>query len=195
MYAYISGTVDEVLCDRAVIDAAGIGYELFASANTLKKLLPGQKARLYAHLHLAENVMSLYGFYDTDERDMFRKLLGVTRVGPKLALSVLSQMSPRDVAGAIVTNNAAAFDRVPGLGRKTAQRLLLELKEHIGANEMLGDAAGAESANVNNIRQEAVAALVSLGYDGLAASRAVTDVKNADTVEDMIKKALRALAK
>ena len=84
MYAYISGAVDEVLADRAVIEAAGVGYELFASAMTLRKLSPGARARLYTHLHLAEGVMALYGFYDTDERDMFRRLLGVTRVGPKL---------------------------------------------------------------------------------------------------------------
>ena len=99
MYAYISGIVDDLLPDRAILEAGGVGYELFCSAMTLKRLRAGQKKRLYTHLHLAEGVMALYGFYDTDEKDMFRRLLSVTRVGPKLALSVLSVLSPSDVAG------------------------------------------------------------------------------------------------
>ena len=126
MYAYISGTVDQVLSDRAVIEAAGVGYELLCSGMTLKQLVPGKPARLYTHLHLAEGVMALYGFSDTAEREMFRRLIGITRIGPKVALSVLSVLTPPDVAAAVVTQNAAAFERVPGMGKKTAQRVLLE---------------------------------------------------------------------
>lgn len=192
MYAYISGIVDELLPDRAILEAGGVGYELFCSAMTLKRLRAGQKERLYTHLHLAEGVMALYGFYDTDEKDMFRRLLSVTRVGPKLALSVLSVLSPSDVAGAIVTSNAAAFDRVPGMGRKTAQRVLLELKERVGTSEMLG---GEANLDAPDIRAEAIAALVSLGYDGLAAGKAVSSIEQAESVETLITQALRKLAK
>lgn len=192
MYAYISGIVDELLPDRAIVEAGGVGYELFCSAMTLKRLRDGQKERLYTHLHLAEGVMALYGFYDTDEKDMFRRLLSVTRVGPKLALAVLSVLSPSDVAGAIVTNNAAAFDRVPGMGRKTAQRVLLELKERVGTSEMLG---GTANLDAPDIRAEAIAALVSLGYDGLAAGKAVSSIEQAESVELLITQALRKLAK
>ena len=192
MYAYISGIVDDLLPDRAILEAGGVGYELFCSAMTLKRLRAGQKERLYTHLHLTEGVMALYGFYDTDEKDMFRRLLSVTRVGPKLALSVLSVLCPSDVAGAIVTNNAAAFDRVPGMGRKTAQRVLLELKERVGASEMLGGEANLDSPD---IRAEAIAALVSLGYDGLAAGKAVSSIEQAESVETLITQALRKLAK
>ena len=192
MYAYISGIVDDLLPDRAILEAGGVGYELFCSAMTLKRLRAGQKERLYTHLHLTEGVMALYGFYDTDEKEMFRRLLSVTRVGPKLALSVLSMLSPSDVAGAIVTNNAAAFDRVPGMGRKTAQRVLLELKERVGANEMLG---GEANLDAPDIRAEAIAALVSLGYDGLAAGKAVSGIEQAESVESLITQALRKLAK
>ncbi len=191
MYAYIRGQVFEVLPNRAVVEAAGVGYELLCSAATLKRLAPGREARLYTHLHLAEDVMALYGFFDTAERDMFRRLLAVTRVGPKLALSVLSSMSVQDVAAAIVTDNAAAFDRVPGMGRKTAQRVLLELKEHVRTEEMLGGSAPADA----DMRAEAVAALVSLGYDGLSASRAVTAAPAAESVEQLITMALKGLAK
>ena len=192
MYAYISGIVDELLSDRAVLEAGGVGYELFCSALTLKRLRAGQKERLYTHLHLAEGVMALYGFYEPEEKDMFRRLLTVTRVGPKLALSVLSVLTPSDVAGAIVTNNAAAFDRVSGMGRKTAQRVLLELKERVETSEML---AGNGSLDAPDLRSEAVAALVSLGYDGLAAGKAVAAVEQAESVESLITAALRKLAK
>ena len=193
MYAYISGIVDEILTDRAVLEAGGVGYELFCSAMTLKRLHAGQKERLYTHLHLAEGIMALYGFYEPEEKDMFRRLLTVTRVGPKLALSVLSVLTPSDVAGAIVTNNAAAFDRVSGMGRKTAQRVLLELKERVEASEMLGSSG----ANVDapDIRSEAVAALVSLGYDGLAAGKAVAAIEQAESVEALITAALRKMAR
>ena len=193
MYAYITGIVDEILTDRAVLEAGGVGYELFCSAMTLKRLRAGQKERLYTNLHLAEGIMALYGFYEPEEKDMFRRLLTVTRVGPKLALSVLSVLTPSDVAGAIVTNNAAAFDRVSGMGRKTAQRVLLELKERVEASEMLGGSG----ANVDSpdIRSEAVAALVSLGYDGLAAGKAIAAIEQAESVESLITAALRRMAK
>ena len=169
MYAYIRGTAAEVLPDRAVLEAAGVGYELLCSSQTLKRIAAGREVKLYTHLYL-------------------------TRVGPKLALAVLSQLSPQDVAIAIVTENAAAFDRVPGMGRKTAQRLLLELKERVQTEEMLGGGE-APAAQTQDLRAEAVAALVSLGYDGLSASRAVTAVEDAASVEELIKKALRAFAK
>ena len=194
MYAYIRGTVTDCQADRAIVEAAGVGYELLCSAMTLKRLAPGGEARLFTHLYLADGVMALYGFYDTAERDMFRRLLSVTRVGPKLALAVLSHLTPQDVAAAIVTDNAKAFDHVPGMGRKTAQRVLLELKEHVRTEEMLGGGAAGLPAE-EDFRAEAVAALVSLGYDGLSASRAVTAVGEADSVETLITKALRSLAK
>ncbi len=192
MYAYISGIVDELLPDRAVLEAGGVGYELFCSAMTLKRLRAGQKERLYTHLHLADGIMALYGFFEPEEKDMFRRLLTVTRVGPKLALSVLSVLTPSDVAAAIVTNNAAAFDRVSGMGRKTAQRVLLELKERVAPSEMLG---GDNNLDAPDIRSEAVAALVSLGYDGLAAGKAVAAIENAESVESLITAARRKLAK
>ncbi len=193
MYAFIQGVASEVANGRAVLEANGVGYELFCSAMTLEKLRAGSQAKLYTHLHLAEGVMALYGFYEPEEKDMFRRLLSVTRVGPKLALSVLSVLTPQDVAAAIVTDNAAAFDRVAGMGRKTAQRVLLELKEHVRAEEMLG--GGEVFDNGQDARAEAVAALVSLGVDGLSASRAVSGVSEFDTVESLITAALKTLAK
>ncbi len=192
MYAYIVGKADEVLLDRVVVEAGGVGYELLASSMTLRKILPGQNIRLYTHLYLADGVMALYGFYDIEEREMFRRLISVTRVGPKLALSVLSVLTPGDVASAVITENAAAFDRVPGMGRKTAQRVLLELKEKVQAGQS-GDGLTTDSGT--DIRSDAIAALVSLGFDGLAAGKAVSAVTNAATVEQLLTEALKSLAK
>ena len=197
MYAYIRGIVDETGADRAVIEAAGVGYELFCSSLTLKTLTIGDEAKLFTHLHLAEGVQALYGFADTEERDMFRKLLNVSRIGPKLALSVLSTMTPSDVRAAIVTDNPAAFDHVSGMGRKTAQRVILELGESI-RQENAGFApvkAADTKPSLPSLQSEAVAALTSLGYDGLTASRAVAKIKEADSVEELITKALRSMAK
>lgn len=196
MYAYIRGIVDEIALDHAVVEAAGIGYEIFCSSLTLRELTPGSEAKLLTHLHLADGIQALYGFRDEQEREMFRKLIGVTRVGPKLAIAVLSVLTPGDVKAAIITDNPSAFDRVPGMGKKTAQRVILELagtaKEEISASKISGST---ENSSAENIRTEAVAALVSLGYDGLSASRAVAAVKEADSVEDLITKALRSMAK
>ena len=194
MYAYITGRVDSQSVDRAVIEAGGVGYELICSTITLGHLVTGENARLYTHLYLAEGVMSLYGFYDTEERDMFRRLIGVNRVGPKLAVAILSRLYPRDIAAAVVTGNAAAFDHVPGLGKKMAQRLLLELKEKVDTAEML-TSAGTDAPMEADMAAEAVAALVALGYDGLAASRAVTKAGRQDSVESLITAALRSMAK
>ena len=160
-----------------------------------KKLQPGASAKLLTHLHLADGVQALYGFGSDEERDMFRKLIGVTRIGPKLAISVLSVMTPSDVRAAIVTDNLSAFDRVSGMGRKTAQRVILELagslRDEIGAPKAAVGAAQVEQ----DIRTEAVAALTALGYDGLSASRAVAAIAEAGSVEEMITKALRSMAK
>ena len=196
MYAYIRGIVSDIAADRAVLEAAGVGYELFAGRKTLNKLILGEEAKLYTHLHLAEGVQALYGFYDPEEREMFRRLIGITRVGPKLAISVLSVMEPSDVISAVVTDNPAAFDAVQGMGRKMAQRVILELKEQVKDAPIPVKTGQAIPVNVpENIRSEAVQALVALGYDGLTASRAVSAVEEAKNVEELITKALRKLAR
>ena len=197
MYAYIRGIVSDIAADRAVLEAAGVGYELFAGRKTLDKLILGEEAKLYTHLHLAEGVQALYGFYTEEEREMFRRLISISRVGPKLAVSVLSVMEPSDVISAVVTDNPTAFDPVQGMGRKMAQRVILELKEQVkDAPLPVGKPGQAVQIGVaENIRAEAVQALVALGYDGLTASRAVSAVEEAKNVEELITKALRKLAR
>ena len=167
MYAYIKGIVDEKGIDRAVVEAAGVGYELLCPDSTLREITAGREAKLLAHFNITQDGVALYGFYTKEEREMFRRLIAVNRVGPKLALSILSKLSPQDIAMAIVTQNAAAFDRIPGLGKKTAM----------------------------DMRAEAIAALVALGYDGVSAGRAVSAVGECGRVEDMITMALREMGK
>lgn len=197
MYAYIKGLVSDLSSDIAVIEAAGVGYELHISGKTGERLRPGSEAKLYAHLHLADGIQALYGFYSPEEREMFRRLISVTRVGPKLAISVLSQMTPQDVSSAVLTETVSAFDAVPGMGRKTAQRVILELKEQLkGFLPITSSESSQVHAPVNsNMQMDAVSALTALGYDGLTASKAVTQITDADSVEILITKALRKLAR
>ena len=175
---------------------------------TLKRLCEGKTAKLFVHFHLSQDSVALYGFFDAEERAMFRKLISVSRIGPKVALAVLSVLTPSDVALAVLTailggilmfrpDNTAAFDGVAGMGKKTAARVILELKEKVDAAETAAASAGgaANTAQDNGMRAEAVAALVALGYDGASAGRAVASVPDCDRVEDMIMQALRATTK
>ena len=164
--------------------------------STLREITAGREAKLLAHFNITQDGVALYGFYTKEEREMFRRLIAVNRVGPKLALSILSKLSPQDIAMAIVTQNAAAFDRIPGLGKKTAARLLLELKEKVSEEEMASSSAAIPSAGGSmDMRAEAIAALVALGYDGVSAGRAVSAVGECGRVEDMITMALREMGK
>lgn len=192
MFAHIRGMVDEVGPDRAVIEAAGVGYELQCSAATLKTLKAGGQAKLLVHFHLSQDAVALYGFAAAEERAMFRRLIAVTRVGPRLALAVLSHLSVSDIAAAILTENDAALSRVPGMGKKTAARVLLELKEKV--SEDMGAAGALPSGGTLDMRAEATAALVALGYDGVVAGRAVAAAPDCPRVEDLITAALRSLA-
>ncbi|MBQ4448433.1 MAG: Holliday junction branch migration protein RuvA [Clostridia bacterium] len=193
MYAHIRGTVCSIMPDRVVIEAAGVGYELFCSSLTINRLREGDTAKLLTHFHLSQDAVALYGFNTESEREMFRKLIGITRIGPKVALNVLSVLTPEDVALAVVTENAAAFSRVQGLGKKTAARLILELKEKVDAADGIPSVSVSEASAP--IRSEAIAALVSLGYDGALAGRVVSELPECDTVEEMIKQALRELSR
>lgn len=195
MYAHVRGIADTVLADRVIVEAAGVGYELFCSANTLRKLVPGQTVKLFTHFHIAQDSIALFGFYTESERAMFRKLISVSRIGPKVALNVLSVLSPEDVALAVLTDNAAAFKAVPGMGKKTVERVILELKDKVdAADDAVFTPAVKEVSSSAPMRADAIAALVALGYDGAVAGRAVAAVPDCERVEDMIKASLRELA-
>ncbi|MBR4435745.1 MAG: Holliday junction branch migration protein RuvA [Clostridia bacterium] len=196
MYSYFKGTVESLDADTAVIEAGGVGYEFACSRATLSKLALGKQAKLYAHLNITQDqAISLYGFHSLEERTMFRRLIGVSRIGPKLALAALSVLSPDDIALAVLTDNAAAFDGVPGMGRKTGARVILELKGKVEGTAIGAKQAAADDAGDAGLRREAIEALVALGYDGAVAGRAVAGLENCSRVEDMILQALRVLDK
>ena len=197
MFAFLEGIADSIDADRVIINVSGVGYELLCSRNTLDRIGKGEVVRLYTHFQLSQDAVALYGFVTQEERAMFRQLITVSKIGPRTALSALSVLTPSDITSAIITENAAAFEGVPGIGKKTAARLLLELKEKISLNDIITANARVETKNAvsasNAMRSEAVAALMALGYDGVSAGRAVNAVEDCERVEDMITAALKAM--
>ena len=197
MFAFLEGIADSIDADRVIINVSGVGYELLCRRNTLDRIGKGEVVRLYTHFQLSQDAVALYGFVTQEERAMFRQLITVSKIGPRTALSALSVLTPSDITSAIVTENAAAFEGVPGIGKKTAARLLLELKEKISLNDIITANARVETKNAvsasNAMRSEAVAALMALGYDGVSAGRAVNAVDDCERVEDMITAALKAM--
>jgi len=196
MYAHIEGIVAEKDQDSIVLDAGGVGYLLNVSGATLS-MAPavGEKMKLYCVLNVREDAMELCGFYSREEKKMYERLRSVSGVGSKTALQILSALSVRDLSIALVTGDAAALTRVPGIGKKTAQRLVLELKDKVDDEQLTAQAASASPrVNANGPEAEAIAALVSLGYSSSEAAKAVAQVAGQTSEADkMIFLALRGL--
>jgi Holliday junction DNA helicase RuvA len=194
MFSHIEGRVEEKRTGELVIDVGGVGFLLNCSSATIAAAPSGGgQMRLYTCVSVREDAMELFGFATREERDMYKKLTAVTGIGPRTALGVLSTLSHRDLSLAILTGDAGAIARAPNVGKKTAQRLILELKDKMDPVEFDNGAAfvmpkGAGAA------QEAVQALLSLGYSSLEANRAVAAVSgHADTVDGIVLLALKGL--
>lgn len=188
--------------NRATIDVNGVGYEVLVPLSTYDALGEvGRPVRILTHLHIRENEHTLYGFGTDDERDLFRLLIGrVTGIGPKLAMAVLSGMSVTGFKGAVVNNDITSLSKISGLGKKTAERIVLELKDKVGVAAAWEVASSGHSPSPDAAAQnDAVLALISLGYKQVDAQKAVR--KLADSVElgaspgidDYIRGALRVL--
>ena len=161
MYAHFDGVVAEKTADSIVLDVNGVGYLLQVSAQTLS-LAPaaGERMKLYAILSVREDAMELFGFHSREEKRMFERLRSVNGVGPRMALAILSSMPLNDLSIALVAGDAAALTRVPGIGKKTAQRLVLELRDKVDESELTGQTAAAAPAG--SAESEAIAALMAL---------------------------------
>lgn len=199
MFAFLRGEVAMVESDRVVLDVQGVGYELQASARTLGQLKTGDDVCLQAYMHLSQDAVALYGFWDQQEKQMFKRLISVSRIGPKVALAALSTADAASLATAIATGDDQMIARVPGLGKKTAQRLILELKEKIANEDMIQATGGRAYADVslvgNSMQNEAMTALMALGYDRNTAMQAVSMAPNeCERVEELITLALKNLA-
>lgn len=192
MIASVSGEVLHKELDSVVVEAAGVGYMLSVSANTLEAIPPvGSHATLFATLVVREDSMQLYGFAAADERSMFQLLTGVSGVGPKVALSLLSAMSVSEAEVALLSGQVAAFQKVPGIGKRTAERLIVELKDKVvpsGAPTVLKTAGSGD-------RPELLArdALIGLGYSAADAEAMLAGAVGEST-EELIASALRGAA-
>jgi Holliday junction DNA helicase RuvA len=189
MIASLRGTVESLGSDWAVIDVAGVGFQVYMPTSTLSELgAVGQEVRLYTHLHLREDNVTLYGFASANELALFQTLIGVSGLGPRLALAMLSAMNVDQLSMAIATGSVDLLMVVPGVGKKLAGRLVLELKDKIGAGWIATPAAQIAQENA-----DVLAALTALGYSVAEASRAVVTLPpdQDSTLEEKIKLALQ----
>ncbi len=196
MYAHIDGIIAEKDRDSIVLDAGGVGYLLYVSGATLS-MAPavGERMKLYCVLNVREDAMELYGFYSREEKRMYERLRSVSGVGSRTALAILSAMSVRDLSIALVAGDANVLTRVPGIGKKTAQRLVLELKDKVDEDQLTGQVAAiSPKTSASGPEAEAIAALVSLGYSSAEAAKAVSLVaEQTDQADKMIFLALKGL--
>jgi holliday junction DNA helicase RuvA len=193
MIASVSGEVLVRRADYVVVDAGGVGYRLAVSAETLKSVpARGKRATLHAHLVARDDALSLYGFASEEERDLFLNLTSVSGVGPKVAMAALSGGPVRELLRAIAAGDAKRFQAVPGIGKRTAERIIVELREKV-AGQIEGDADGVAAAGDEDPRAMAREGLLNLGYTPPEAER-LLDGAEGDSAEEIVQSALRSAA-
>jgi Holliday junction DNA helicase RuvA len=201
MFYHINGIVCEIQPLLAVVDCGGVGYALNTTNNTLSRLKIGEKAKLYTYLHVREESFELFGFYSLEEKSCFEMLIGVSGVGPKAALSILSASTPEALALAIIGGDEKALTVAPGIGKKIAQRIILELKDKMTkqaqSGELLGSiGGGAAPAATGGKLADASAALAVLGYAPAEISAALKGLDvDSMSLEDIIRQALKRMMK
>lgn len=201
MFHYINGIVAEKLPNLAIIDCGGVGFEINTSAYTISQLKSGEKGKLYTHLYIREDCMDIYGFASKSEKRCFEMLIGVSGVGPKAAIAILSTGSPENLVMNIISGNEKALTAAPGVGKKIAQRIILELKDKLAKETAEISFADVPSFNTvsasgNTKISDASAALTVLGYSSAEISAAIkqVDVENL-SLEEIIKASLKQMMK
>ena len=201
MFYYLDGTVAEILPGLAVIDCGGVGYACMATNNTLSQLKRGERKKLFTYLNVGESMFDLYGFASQNELNSFKLLLGVSGVGPKAALAILSANTPEALAMSIVTGDEKALTAAQGIGKKIAQRIILELKDKMAKETAAGlDFSGGKGVSAPAMfyskAAEAAAALGVLGYSGQEVQIALkgVDVENLP-LEEIIRQSLKKMVK
>lgn len=191
MFYYLNGTVAEIAAGLAVIDCGGVGYACATTNYTLSQLKKGERARLYTYLHVREDIFELYGFASQQELNSFKMLIGVSGVGPKAALAILSATTPQNLALSIVTEDEKALTAAQGIGKKIAQRIILELKDKLAKEQSSFTVQGGGSKS-----GEAAAALAVLGYGSQEISTALKGIDmDALPLEEIIRQALKKMVK
>lgn len=203
MFYYVQGKVALVEQSLCVIDCAGVGYACHTSQNTISQVKMGEIARLYTYLYVREDIFDLYGFADAEELNCFKQLIGVSGVGPKAALAILSVAPPSRLALSIITGEEKLLTQAPGIGKKIAQRIVLELRDKMSKEQLESAKSGTASlelpatgnAQVNHT-QEAIAALMVLGYAQSEALQALKglDLSEYPDAESIIRVCLKRLA-
>ncbi len=201
MFYYLNGTVAEIAAGLAVIDCGGVGYACATTNYTLPQLKKGERARLYTYLHVREDIFELYGFASQQELNSFKMLIGVSGVGPKAALAILSATTPQNLALSIVTEDEKALTAAQGIGKKIAQRIILELKDKLAKEQssftVQGGGNGAAPEPLGGSKSgEAAAALAVLGYGSQEISTALKGIDmDALPLEEIIRQALKKMVK
>ena len=198
MYDYISGKLVSYDTNGIVIDNAGIGYYINASTLSIDKFANATTPliKVYTYLQVKEDGIALFGFVDTEERDIFTKLITVSGVGPKIALQIMSGIQPADLILAIITGDIKSFAKVKGIGKKTAERIILELREKITMSDatQISVSSSTSVGEHSQIKSEAVEALVQFGFSRPESMKAVSEVlAQGDTLETLIAKALKVI--
>ena len=200
MIAFVRGTAVDMTENSVIVEAGGIGYEIYMTGTDLSQIHMGEEVKIHTYFNVREDGMQLYGFRSKDDLQMFKLLLGVNGVGPKAAVGVLAGITADELRFAILSDDVKTLSKAPGIGKKTAQKLILELKDKMKLEDAFElklaheqEKAVAGLGEISDGRQEAVEALVALGYsstDALRAVRKVTDVAP-DDVEGLLKAALK----
>ena len=202
MISYIRGELAAIDAQKAIVDVGGVGYGVFMPQQALSLLpQPGNEVKLYTYLNVKEDALQLFGFLTKDDLEIFKLVIGVSGIGPKGGLNILSCMSPDDLRFAIMSGDAKAISAAPGIGKKTAEKLILELRDKVDIEDVLNSAAQGEEAGQfrgeeaeSGMQAEAVQALVALGYGNAESLRAVRKTSpECRTVEDILKEALKYL--
>ncbi len=200
MFAFLEGVIAAKNLNEVVLDVQGVGFQLTCSMNTITSLPQnGEKARLFTVLNVKEDLLELFGFSSKDEKRMFERLTSVSGIGPKTAIQILSSMPLRDLTLAIMTGDTTALARAQGIGKKTAQRIALELKEKVDESDLQGGVMPGEkplaAAPATDGVAEAIEGLISLGYTAQEAARAVKAVADqSDDSAQLIMLALRGMS-
>ncbi len=199
MISYLRGTLAAFEEDKVVIDVGGVGYGVYMSGQAMSRLPGvGNEVKIHTYLNVKEDAMQLYGFLSRDDLTVFKLLIGVNGIGPKGGLGILSALSPDDLRFAVLANDVKAICAAPGIGKKTAEKLILELRDKMKLEDALDHIASdtealAGTESHGQIQSEAVQALVALGYGSTEALRAVkkVEVEESTEVEDVLKQALK----
>ena len=199
MFAYIKGILDEISTNFVVIDVGGLGYKIYVTEPVIQNIgNVGDVVKLHTYYHvMQDNSVCLYGFLTKEELRMFELLISVSGIGAKSAIVTLSNMDPSSFALAVITDNVAVLNKIPGVGKKTAQRIILELKDKIKTEEAIAKAPDDSPVVIDNENcQDAIQALQILGYNKKDIEKAFEKIANKDvSVEELIKKGLTLLSK